>query len=199
MEGRRNRPEGRCYHLEGPRYRQEGHPDRLLVELPVPTRSLAAAFVTSGYRLESPDGVHGCVGSSQQARGSRYRRAPPAHCSVNAGGSGEGEGDPTRNAGKFVKLEVIMSVDPESRSQDLIQRIWIPELFGSYIDPTFTVCRQIHWDHRSTFAKRRQIHSVPRSILHIVSGSIGIRSPTKETRLSYMLFFKRVTSFFIEI
>ena len=31
------------------------------------------------------------------------------------------------------------------------------------IDPTLTVCRQIHWDHRSAFAIRQEIHSDPRS------------------------------------
>ena len=31
------------------------------------------------------------------------------------------------------------------------------------IDPTLTVCRQIHWDHRSSFAVRQEILSDPRS------------------------------------
>ena len=31
------------------------------------------------------------------------------------------------------------------------------------IDPTLTVCRQIHWDHRSAFAISQEIHSDPRS------------------------------------
>ena len=31
------------------------------------------------------------------------------------------------------------------------------------IDPTLTFCRQIHWDHSSTFAIRQEIPSDPRS------------------------------------
>ena len=31
--------------------------------------------------------------------------------------------------------------------------------FVRIIDPTLTVCRQIHWDHRSAFAIRQEIHS----------------------------------------
>ena len=56
-----------------------------------------------------------------------------------------------------------MSVDPENGSRDLIPRIWIPDPFVRIKDPTLTVCRQIHWDHRSSFAIRQEVLSDPRS------------------------------------
>ena len=66
------------------------------------------------------------------------------------------------------------------------------------INPTLTVCRQIHWDHRSVFAIRRDIHSDPRSKIRIVSGSTGIRDPRKETHVSLcsFLFFKEINNIF---
>ena len=57
------------------------------------------------------------------------------------------------------------------------------------IDPTLTVCRQIHWDHKSVFVIRQEIHSDPRSKIRVVSGSTGIPDPRKETHVSFMFFF----------
>ena len=66
------------------------------------------------------------------------------------------------------------------------------------IDPTFTVCRQIHWDHRSAFAIRQEIHSDPRSETPYCVGIHG--DPISDKRNSHIfgLFFKRLT-FFIEV
>ena len=49
----------------------------------------------------------------------------------------------------------IPKTEPGSDPKDLDPgSVWI-------IDPTLTVCRQIHWDHRSAFAIMREIHSDP--------------------------------------
>ena len=67
------------------------------------------------------------------------------------------------------------------------------------IDPTLTVCRQIHWGHRSAFAITQEVHSDPRSETPYC---VGIhRDPISDKRNSriFCALFKRLTTFFIEI
>ena len=57
------------------------------------------------------------------------------------------------------------------------------------IDPTLTVCRQIHWDHRSVFAIRQEIHSDPRSkTSYCVWIHRDPRSEKRNSRIFYVLF-----------
>ena len=67
------------------------------------------------------------------------------------------------------------------------------------IDPTLTVYRQIHWDHRPGFAIGKGSIWIRDLSILILSESIGIRAPTNETHVYFMLFSKRLTAFFIEI
>ena len=79
-----------------------------------------------------------------------------------------------------------MYADPEKESRDLPGSDPIDPDPGSVwiIDPTFTVCRQIHRDHRSTFIMggggriSREISTRVRVLVScIVFGSTGIRAP----------------------
>ena len=58
------------------------------------------------------------------------------------------------------------------------------------IDPTLTVCRRIHWDHRPAFAIRQEIHSDPRSKTPYC---VGIHrdpiSGKRKSRILYVFFF----------
>ena len=57
------------------------------------------------------------------------------------------------------------------------------------IDPTLTVCRQIHMDHRSVFAIRQEIHSDPRSkTSYCVWIQRDPRSEKRNSRIFYVLF-----------
>ena len=72
--------------------------------------------------------------------------------------------------------------------------------FVRIIDPTLTVCRQIHWDHRFAFAIRQEIHSDLRSKTPYC---VGIhRDPISDNRNSrnfcLLCFLKRLTTFFHE-
>ena len=51
-----------------------------------------------------------------------------------------------------------MCVASENGSRNLISRIWIPDLFGLYVDPAYAVCRQISL-YKFTINIRREIHS----------------------------------------
>ena len=65
------------------------------------------------------------------------------------------------------------------------------------IDPTLTVSRQIHWDHRSAFAERQEIHLGLRSNTPYC---VGIHeNPIFDKRNSHMFYalFKRLTTFFL--
>ena len=56
------------------------------------------------------------------------------------------------------------------------------------IDPTLTVCRKTHWDHRSTFAIWQEIHSDSRSKTPYCVGIHRDPSSDKETHIFYALF-----------
>ena len=64
------------------------------------------------------------------------------------------------------------------------------------IDPTLTVCRQIHWDHRSVFAIRQEIHSDPRSkTSYCVWNHRDPRFEKRNSRIFYVLF-KEINNIF---
>ena len=63
------------------------------------------------------------------------------------------------------------------------------------IDPTLTVCRQIHWDHSSAFTIRQEIHSDQRSKTPYC---VGIhRDPISDKWNSCIFYpiFKKLTAF----
>ena len=56
------------------------------------------------------------------------------------------------------------------------------------IDPTLTVCRQIHWNHRSAFEIRQEIHSDPISKTPHCAGIH--RDPISDKELTCLLFLR---------